>query len=143
MELYMTGALKVQRLERQVEHKKQEKAELEARREIYQHDVELDQIIAVFKLGCALLVQVLLLLYFGGKAIEFNTFARRILALPGTRIVTDSAETIRFRADRRDPEMMELLEQACERINATYHQRNGRTVRFEVSWPSARSRHAT
>lgn len=134
---------KVQRLEAQIEHKEQEKTQLEARREIYLFDVELDQIISVFKMGCALLVQALLFLYFGGQAIEFNTFVRHILALPGTRILTDRTETIRFRANRRDPEMMALLEQACERINATNHQRNGRAVRFEVSWSTTKSRHAT
>lgn len=132
----------VRQAEEQIKRKTSERAVLETRREIYQTDVELDQILSVLKLGCALLVQVLLHQFFGGLAIGFNTFITQIFALPGTRIVTDTTETIRFRANRRNPKLMKELEQACQRFNAINHQRKGRTVRFEVAWPPG-SGHAT
>lgn len=114
---------------------------LASRREIYQTDVELDQILSVLKLGCLLLVQFLLHRFFGGLAIEFNTFIHEILALPGARIITSTTETIQFRGNRRNPAMMKKLEAACQRLNALEHRRDDRVVRFEVVWPPG-SRHA-
>jgi len=132
---------KIEKLEGALIEKTALSEKLASRREIYQTDVELDQILSVLKLGCLLLVQVLLHRFFGGLAIEFNTFIREIVALPGARIVTPTTETIQFRANRRNPAMMKQLEAACLRFNNLAHRRDNRIVRFEVAWPPG-SRHA-
>lgn len=87
-------------------------------------------------------MQVLLHRFFGGLAIELNTFIHEILALPGTRILTARVELIELRGNRRNPKLMAELEKACDRINALRHQRDGRTVLFRLSWPPGRARHA-
>jgi len=133
---------KVAALEERLIKKRTDVRVLESQREIYQNDVELDQILAVLKLGCALLVQFLLHRFFGGLAIEFNTFIREIFELPGVRIRTATTETIQFRGNRRNPKMMALLDEACHRFNALDHRRGDRVVRFEISWPPG-SAHAT
>lgn len=137
-----TAAAKVARLEASLAAKKAEASELASRREIYQTDVELDQILSVLKLGCLLLVQFVLHRFFDGLAIEFNTFIREIVAMPGVRIRTGSTEVIQFRGNRRNPKMMRALDQACQRFNALCHSRDGRVIRFEISWPG-NGRHAT
>lgn len=125
---------KVKRLQARIEALTVERAQLEDRRLIYQTDVELDQILSVFKLGFALLFQALLHRFFDGLPIEFNRFLVNIFALRGRRVVTPSTETIYLRANRRNPELMQKLEEACVKINALGHQREGRRVRVEVSW---------
>lgn len=134
---------KVEELEKALAAKKEHVKELASRQEIYQTDVELDQILSVLKLGCALLVQLVLHKFFDGLAIEFNTFLREIVALSGVRIRTETTETIQFRANRRNPKLMATLEQACQRFNALEHQREGRVVHFEVAWPPGDKHHAT
>ena len=137
-----TAAAKIEKLESALMEKTALAEKLESRREIYQTDVELDQILSVLKLGCALLVQFLLHRFFNGLAIEFNTFIHQILTLSGTRIITPTTETIQFRGNRRSPAMMKALAQACLRFNALAHRRDDRVVRFEVVWPPV-SHHAT
>lgn len=134
---------KSQAIEQNIEDKRLEHVKLASRVEIYQTDVELDQILSIFKLGFALLVQVLLHRFFGGMAIELNTFVRQILALSGTRTRTKTTEVISFRATRRNPQMMQRLEDACAKINAIGHvNSDGRKVRFELSWPPGTRNHA-
>jgi len=116
---------------------------LESRREIYQTDVELDQIISVLKTGFLLVLQFLIHEFFGSRPIDLVNFAHHILLLPGERIQTDEMQIVRFRAHRRDPEMMDLLERACDKFNAMRHHHDGRLMRFEVQWPPGTRDHAT
>lgn len=136
------AAAKIASLEANFASKKAHLRGLASRREIYQTDVKLDQILSVLKLGCLLLVQFILHKFFDGLAIEFNTFIREIVALRGVRIRTKSTETIQFVGNRRNPKMMTRLEEACRRLNAMGHEQEGRVIRFEVVWPK-QGRHAT
>lgn len=129
-------------LDTKIADKKAEKARLESRREILQTDVELDQILSVLKAGFVLILQFLLRTFFNNLKMDPVTFANQILLLPGLRLRTDTTETIRFQAHRRNPEMMEALEKACEIFNSMRHTRDGRLLRFEVSWPPGTRGHA-
>lgn len=131
-----------QKIQTRITEKKSRFAALDTQREIYQTDVELDQILSVLKLGFALLVQFLLHRFFDGLAVELNTFIHEILALSGRRLTTERFEIIQLDGNRRSPKLMAKLETACEQINALRHQRDGRTVRFEVSWPPGTRDHA-
>lgn len=126
---------KIERLQSRIQALSVEREQLEDRRLIYQTDVELDQILSVFKLGFALLFQALLQRFFGALPIEFNRFLVNIFALRGRRVVTPTTETFYLRGNRRNPDLMQELKQACVKINALGHQRDGRRVRVEVSWP--------
>lgn len=133
---------KVSALDGQIKKKKDEKALLESKRTVLQTDVEIDQILSVLKAGFVTIIQYLLRQFFGNMDIDPITFANQILLLPGVRLVTDTTETIRFQVHRRNPEMMEQLEKACDRFNALRHHRGDRLVRFEVSWPPGMRDHA-
>jgi hypothetical protein len=137
-----TADARVAKLEEALVTKKAYAKELASRREIYQTDVELDQILSVLKLGCALLVQFVLHKFFDGLAIEFNTFLREIIALPGIRLRTATTEVIQFRGNRRNAKLMTVLEEACQRFNSLKHRRDERVIRFEVMWPG-NNHHAT
>lgn len=133
---------KVTALNSKIAKKKAEKALLESRREIFQTDVELDQIFSVLKSGFVFILQFLLRRFFKNLKMDPVTFAHQILLLPGVRITTSITETIRFQAHRRNPEMMKALEAACEQFNALRHHHGDRLVRFEVSWPPGVGDHA-
>lgn len=133
---------KLKAVDNKIADKKTEKARLESRREILQTDVELDQGLSVLKAGFVLILQFLLRTFFNNLKMDPVTFANQILLLPGVRLTTDTTVTIRFQAHRRNPEMMEALEKACEIFNSMRHTRDGRLLRFEVSWPPGTRRHA-
>ncbi len=111
------------------------KAELESRKEIYQADTELDQVMTVFKLGFALICEWVLREYFGGMRLSLYGFMRYILSLPGTRTLEGKLEHIRIKASP-NKEMMLAVEAACERVSALGIVRNGRKVRLSVDWGS-------
>lgn len=134
---------KVEKLEETLIEKKALSELLESRREIYQTDVDLDQIISVLKTGFLLLLQSLLHMFFGSMKIDLLTFANQILLMPGVRLRTETTETVRFFAHRRNPKMMEALEEACRKFNTLRHYHNGRLVRFELYWPPDIREHAT
>jgi len=133
---------KVATIESQISRKTEEREVLNTRREIYQTDVELDQILSVLKVGFLLILQDLIHRFFESMRIDLITFAHQILLLPGERIRTRETETIRFRAHRRNREMMSALEKACDLFNALRHRHDGRLVRFEVFWPPGTRDHA-
>lgn len=134
---------KLKALDSNIAKKKAEKALLESRREVLQTDVELDQILSVLKAGFVFLLKYLLRTFFPDLKMDPITFANQILLLPGVRITTDTTETVRFQAHRRNPAMMKALEKACDIFNSLRHTRDGRLVRFEVSWPPGTRDHAT
>lgn len=129
--------------DKQITQKREKKSLLESMREIFQTDVGLDLILSILKTGFLLVLQYVLRTFFGGMKIDLLTFANHILLLPGVRIRTDTTETIRFYAHRRNPEMMAALEKACDLFNALRHHHDGRLIRFEVFWPPGPKDHAT
>lgn len=134
---------KTEMLESTLSEKRALADKLESRREIYQTDVELDQTLSILKCGFLMVLQHLIHTYFGSLTIAPLTFANQILLIPGERLRTKETETIRFRAHRRNPEMMKLLEEACAKFNTQRRRLDGRLMRFEVSWPPGTNDHAT
>lgn len=134
---------RTKKLEETLAEKKALSEVLASRREIYQTDVDLDQILSGLKTGFLLLLQYLIHTFFGSMNIDLMRFANQILLMPGVRIRTETTETVRFFAHRRNPEMMEALEEACRIFNALQHHHGGRLVRFELYWPPGTRDHAT
>lgn len=108
-------------------------AQLEKRKEIYQADTELDQIMTVFKLGFALLCEAAMRLFFPDLRISLHSFMRQILSLPGTRTMEGLVEHIRIKASP-NREIMRAVEAACARANDLHLLRHGRSIRLSVDY---------
>ena len=117
-------------------------ATLESRKEIYQADTELDEIMTAFKLGFALLCEHAMRLFFPELRLSLNGFMRQVLSLPGTRIVEGRVDHIRIKASPNN-DMMKAVEAACERVNAIGIVRNGRTIKLSVDWPQIARMHGS
>jgi hypothetical protein len=108
-------------------------AALESRRRIFQHDVELDSIFSVLKVGLVLAVTFVLKEYLGDAKMEPSTFLERIATLPARLLTTPSVEILTFEHNHRDPDVMELLLKHCDAINARkLLTRSGRVLRIQV-----------
>lgn len=115
-------------------------ATLESRREVYQADTELDEVMTAFKLGFALLCELAMRQFFPDLRLSLNGFMRQILALPGTRAIEGKVEHIRIKPSP-NRNMMKVVEDACERVNAMEIVRNGRILKLSVDRPQTARMH--
>ena len=107
--------------------------ELESRRHIFRHDVELDSTFALLKVGLVLLVTYVLKELLGDARMEPVTFLERLATLPGRLRQTPTLEIVTFDYNHRDPEIMALLDAHAEAINALQlPTRGGRVLRIAV-----------
>lgn len=137
------GGQAVKRKERQLdttkarldEHRK-EAEELESRRKVFKHDVELDSLFSLLKVGLVLLITYILNTYLGGARMEPVTFLERVATLPARLRRTPHLEIVTFEYNRRDPDVMALLTSRADAINALgLPTRSGRTLRIQVDPP--------
>lgn len=123
----------LERQRRQLELHQQRQAELESRRRIFKHDVELDSIFSVLKVGLVLTIMFVLKQYLGDARMEALTFLERVATLPARLRVLPEVELLSFAYNQRDPEVMALLTQHCDAINARQlRTRSGRTLRVRI-----------
>jgi len=109
-------------------------SELQERKQIYRHDVELDSLFGVLQVGLVFLVTYLLKVFFNDARMDPVTFLERLATLPARRNLTPHYETITFEYNRRDPEVMALLLTHHEAINArALRLRSGRILRIHVA----------
>ena len=130
-----TAKLKA-KLERQREQLKQHQARqatLESRRHILQHDVELDAIFGVLKVGLVLTIMFVLKEYLGDACMEAITFLQRVATLHARLRILPDFEVLTFEYNQRDPDVMALLTKHCDAINArALRTRSGRTLLVRV-----------
>ena len=98
---------------------REEQYDLTAQRNILAHDVELDSLFNVLKVGLTLLVTYVLGNMLDNARMSPLTFLERIATLPAWSRVTDTHEYLTFRYNTRDPATMALLAASCSTINAT------------------------
>jgi hypothetical protein len=111
----------------------QRQAELESRRTIFKHDVELDSLFSLLKVAMVLLVTFVLKKYLGEARMSAGTFLDRVATLPARLRQLPHLEILTFEYNRRDPEVMGLLESYAEAINARgLRLRNGKQLRIAV-----------
>lgn len=109
---------------------------LQSRRRIFKHDVELDSLFSVMKVGLVLLVTYVLKEYLGDARMEPATFIDRVATLPARLRTTPELEILTFEYNRRDPDVMAVLAEQCEAINARrLPLRSGRVLRVHVDPP--------
>jgi len=127
------ASTQLERLQDRLERHQNEQATLESRRRIFKHDVELDSIFGVLKVGLVLTITFVLKEYLGGARMEALTFLERVATLPARLRVLPQLEIITFEYNHRDPDVMALLAAQCDAINARKLKlRNGRTLRIQV-----------
>jgi len=114
----------------------EQREELESRRRIFKHDVELDSLFSVLKVGLVLLVTYVLKEYFGDARMEPVTFLERLASLPARLRMTPELEIVTFEYNHRDPDVMAILAEHCETINTRQlRTRSGRMLRIHVDPP--------
>lgn len=106
------------RQQQQLEQHQSERQDLEPRRRIFKHDVELDSIFSVLKVGLVMAITFVLKEYFQGAKMEALTFLERVATLPARLKVLPRLEVVTFEYNQRDSEMMALLIEHCDAINA-------------------------
>jgi len=124
---------RVQRTEQTLVKYEERRDVLESRRTIFAHDVELDSLFSVLKVGLVLLVTYVLKELLGDARMEVSTFLDRVATLPARLRKTPELEIVTFEYNRRDPDVMGLLESHCEDINARgLRLRSGRKLRLAI-----------
>jgi hypothetical protein len=124
---------RVHRSEQKLQTWQERRNLLQGRRKIFAHDVELDSLFSLLKVGLTLLVTYVLKELLGDARMEVSTFLERVATLPASIRVTPQLELITFEYNRRDPEVMGLLQAHCDGINARgLRLRSGRILRIAV-----------
>ena len=119
--------------QRGIEARRAQRETLESRRQIFRHDVELDSLFAVLKVGLVLLVRFVLKEYLSDSSMAPVTFLERMATLPGRLRIMPDMEIVTFDYNTRDPEVMALLTTHHEAINARrLRTRSGRVLRIEI-----------
>lgn len=128
-----TFSAKLDRTQKAIERDQAKLEEHAGREQILQHDVELDSIFGVLKVSLVLLVTIVLKKYFANAAMAPVTFLERVATLPARLRMTPSLEILTFEYNRRDSEVMTLLAQSCDGINALkLKMRSGRVLQIHV-----------
>lgn len=124
---------RVQRTEKKLQTWNERQRLLQQRRRIFAHDVELDSLFSLLKVGLTLLVTYVLKEFLGDARMEVSTFLERVATLPASIRTTPQLEIVTFEYNRRDPEVMGLLQAHCDIINdRRLRLRSGRTLRIAV-----------
>jgi hypothetical protein len=124
----------LERQQDQLQRYQDEQATIESRRRIFKHDVELDSIFSVLKVGLVLAITFVLKEYLGGARMEALTFLDRVATLPARLRLLPQLEILTFEYNHRDPDVMALLTLHCDAINArALKMRSGRTLRIQVA----------
>jgi len=111
----------------------QGKEKLESRKKIFAHDVELDSLFSLLKVSLVLMITYVLREYLGNACMDALTFLERLATLPARLRITPDLEIVTFEYNRRDPDMMALLEKYCESINSRGLQtRSKRKLRIQI-----------
>ena len=122
-----------ERRQQQFDKNVDRQAQLESRRQILRHDVELDSLFGVLKVGLVLVLMYVLREYLGGARMDPVTFLERVATLPARRLLTPGVEIVTLEYNRRDPDVMALLSEHCEAITARrLRTRSGRFLRLQV-----------
>jgi hypothetical protein len=104
---------------------------------IYKRDTTRESIMTALKTTAALLAEHVLRSYFDGRRMTLRTFIETLVPLPVATIKTKTSIQHVFRENKRQPKEMQLLRQACERMNAREISNGKQTLTFSVASPDA------
>ena len=110
-------------------------AQLEPLRKIRQLDVAQDMILTATKLTAMQLIGFACREYLAARPMTAQTFLEHVLPVKGRREIGSDEEVVVFHENPRNPEINELLRDACTRLNARKLSRDGRQLRYVVETP--------
>ena len=110
---------------------------LEQQQRVPQLDVAQDMILTATKLTAAQLISFAKREYLCSRPMTPETFLSRVLPMRGKKEVRHDQERVVFYENARDPEVTDLLRDACRRLNKRHIVCNGRRLRYAVEVPSA------
>lgn len=123
-------------IESDLAQQRDKRKSLESRRTIFKHDVELDSLFSLFKVGLVLMVTFVLKEYLANARMDPVTFLERLATLPARLRLTPQLEILTFEYNKRDPDIMALLTEQCEAINSRQlRMRSGRILQVRVEPP--------
>ncbi len=132
-ENYNEARTKCDNTQARLDKYQEKEKKLESRRKIFAHDVELDSLFSLLKVGLVLMITYVLREYLGNACMDALTFLDRLATLPARLLVTPNLEIVTFEYNRRDPDVMALLEKFCESINSRgLRTRSNRKLRIQV-----------
>ncbi len=124
---------KLNRTKERLRNATAEEQALSSRRKIFKHDVELDSLFNLLKVGLTLMVTFVLKEYLGNARMDVVTFLERVATLPARLRVLPECELLTFEYNRRDPEVMALLSAQCDAMNALgLRTRSGRYLKISI-----------
>jgi hypothetical protein len=127
---------KLERTRERLAKAKDDEQTLNSRRTIFKHDVELDSLFGLLKVGLVLMVTFVLKEYLGNARMDVVTFLERFATLPARLRVLPEMEILTFEYNQRDPEVMALLAAQCDVLNARgLRTREGRALKIAVDPP--------
>jgi hypothetical protein len=113
--------------------KSKEFARIQGKREVYQVDVELDQLLTSFRLTLANIMAFLVKVILGETAMEMNTLIQSILFLSGRIEHLPGRRKVYINKNKKDPEFMAKLKEALTRLNElNIHHPKGTIYEFEL-----------
>lgn len=138
----LTAQTKLQHTSERLDRYRDERYDLTNQREILAHDVELDSIFNVLKVGLTLLITYVLRTMLDKARMAPVTFLERVATLPARQRFSEEFEYITFEYNHRDPRTMALLIASCANVNALrLPMRSGRVLHIAVEEPSDDPRH--
>ncbi len=105
-------------------------------REIYARDTTRDNVMTCLKLNALLLLEFVLMEYFGGLRMEYRTFIEQFVLLAVTVRTSRRRILYQIHGNDRQPQRMAQLRAACEVINERRIHRGERLLQFEVIEPA-------
>jgi transposase len=107
---------------------------LQGKEQIYRIDVELDQLMAYFRVALVNLSSWFLSECLKKRSMSLAQFLHQILLLPAQIQLTKQSRRVSLKKNLKDPEVMALLEPALQRLNdLKVHDLDGRTIEFALT----------
>jgi hypothetical protein len=107
---------------------------LQGKEQVYRIDVELDQIMAYFRVALVNVSSWFLSQCLGKRSMSLARFLHHILLLPAEIQLTKQVRRVRLTPNPKDPESMALLAPALQRLNGfRIHDLDGRRIEFEMT----------
>lgn len=85
---------------------------------VYKNDIELDQLVGMFKIGFANLSAYVLREYFSGEKMSLEKLINKVFKRPGKLLIHGSKKEISIYLNKKDNNISELIKKACQIINS-------------------------
>lgn len=118
--------------EKSVKKQEREYERISKKELVYKNDVELDQLMGMYKIAFANLSAFVLREYFGELHISLESLINKVFKRPGKMITRGKEKIIYIYLNKKDQKMGEHIKKACDVINSKLiNQRDGSVLKIE------------